>query len=75
MARFRHSQLSNGLSLESSIYDLVGAPLGAMGHTVRSISGTDVGGVQVIEVVPAEAGFAYYRGGSDFRKDGEAVGW
>jgi gamma-glutamyltranspeptidase/glutathione hydrolase len=75
MARFRHSQVSNGLSLESSIYDLVGAPLVAMGHTVRSISGADVGGVQVIEVVPAEAGVTYYRGGSDFRKDGQAVGW
>jgi gamma-glutamyltranspeptidase/glutathione hydrolase len=75
MARFRHSQVSNGLSLESSIYDLVGARLAAMGHTVRSISGADVGGVQVIQVVPVEAGSAYYRGASDFRKDGQAVGW
>jgi len=75
MARFRHSQVSNALSLESSIYDLVGAPLVAAGHTVRSISGADVGGAQVIQVVPAEAGFVYYRGGSDFRKDGLAVGW
>jgi gamma-glutamyltranspeptidase/glutathione hydrolase len=75
MARFRHSQVSNELSLESSIYDLVGAPLAAMGHTVQSISGAHVGGVQVIQVVPAEAGFTYYRGASDFRKDGQAVGW
>jgi gamma-glutamyltranspeptidase/glutathione hydrolase len=75
MARFRHSQVSNGLSLESPIFDLVGARLAAMGHTVRSISGADVGGVQVIQVVPVEARSAYYRGGSDFRKDGQAVGW
>ena len=75
MARFRHSQVSNALSLESSIYDLVGAPLVALGHTVRSISGADVGGVQVIQVVPSEAGIVYYRGASDFRKDGQAVGW
>jgi len=25
--------------------------------------------------VPADAGRRYYRGGSDFRKDGQAVGW
>jgi gamma-glutamyltranspeptidase len=41
-----------------------------MGHTVRSVSGEDVGGVQII----MHAG-SYYRSGSDFRKDGEAVGW
>jgi len=29
-----------------------------------------VGGVQAIMV-----GGGYYRGGSDFRKDGQAVGW
>ena len=75
MARFRHNQISNGLSLEASIHDLVGTPLAAMGHTVRSIGGADVGGVQVIQVTPAEAGLTYYRGGSDFRKDGQAVGW
>jgi gamma-glutamyltranspeptidase / glutathione hydrolase len=75
MARFRHSQVPNQLSLESPLYDLLGGPLAAMGHTVRSISGSIVGGVQVIEVVRPEAGTAYYRSGSDFRKDGEAVGW
>jgi gamma-glutamyltranspeptidase/glutathione hydrolase len=75
MARFRHSQISNQLSLESSLYDLIGAPLAAMGHAVRSISGADVGGVQVIEVVPTDSSSRYYRGASDFRKDGQAVGW
>jgi gamma-glutamyltranspeptidase/glutathione hydrolase len=70
MARFRHSQVSNALSLETPLYELVGAKLSAMGHTVRSVSGEDVGGVQII----MHAG-GYYRSGSDFRKDGEAVGW
>jgi gamma-glutamyltranspeptidase / glutathione hydrolase len=75
MARFRHSQVPNVLSLESPLYDRVGQSLAAMGHTVKSISGSIVGGVQVIEVVRPEAGPPYYRGGSDFRKDGQAVGW
>src|SRR5262249_25328175 len=55
MARFRHSQVPNLLSLESPLYDLVGSALGAMGHAVRPISGAPVGGVQVIEVVPGDA--------------------
>jgi len=75
MARFRHSEVSNLLILESPLYDLVGAALAAIGHTVRSVDGTDVGGVQVIQVVPAAAGVRYYRGASDFRKDGQAAGW
>jgi gamma-glutamyltranspeptidase/glutathione hydrolase len=79
MARFRHSQVSNVLSLETPLYDLVGPQLAAMGHTVKSVNGEDVGGVQSIMFV-AEPGSAtpvagYYRAGSDFRKDGEAVGW
>jgi gamma-glutamyltranspeptidase/glutathione hydrolase len=75
MARFRHSQVPNLLSLESPLYDLVGPALTALGHTVRSISGADVGGVQVIRLVPADGASRYYGGGSDFRKDGQAVGW
>jgi gamma-glutamyltranspeptidase/glutathione hydrolase len=87
MARFRHSQVANTLSLETPLYDLVGSKLAAMGHTVRAVSGEDVGGVQVLMYVPggettrAEGSGAnkqvsgYYRSGSDFRKDGEAVGW
>jgi gamma-glutamyltranspeptidase/glutathione hydrolase len=70
MGRFRHSQISNRLELEAPLYDLVGNQLKAMGHTVRSVNGSDVGGVQAIMI-----GAGYYRGGSDFRKDGEAVGW
>ena len=75
MARFRHSQVPNLLSLESPLYDLVGPALAAMGHTVRSITGAEVGGVQVIQLVAPDASRHYYRGGSDFRKDGQAVGW
>jgi gamma-glutamyltranspeptidase / glutathione hydrolase len=85
MARFRHAQVSNVLSLETPLYDLVGAKLAAMGHTVKSVSGEDMGGVQVLMFV-AEPGIehsgesdrrvhGYYRSGSDFRKDGQAVGW
>ena len=70
LARFWHSQISNELDLEAPLYELVGPQLAAMGHHVKSVSGADMGGVQVIE---SEDG--YYRSGSDFRKDGEAVGW
>jgi gamma-glutamyltranspeptidase/glutathione hydrolase len=73
MARFRHSQVPNALALESSLHDLLGAKLGAMGHAVRAV-GADLGGAQVIQMVPTVAGLTY-RGGSDFRKDGQAVGW
>jgi gamma-glutamyltranspeptidase/glutathione hydrolase len=70
MARFKHDQVSNELSLEAPLYDLVGPRLEAMGHAVKSVNGEDMGGVQVIM-----RGSGYYRAGSDFRKDGEAVGW
>src|SRR5580692_8952470 len=86
MARFRHSQISNQLSLETPLYDLVGSKLAAMGHTVKSVSGEEMGGVQILMLVaePSQATAApgaanhvagYYRSGSDFRKDGAAVGW
>jgi gamma-glutamyltranspeptidase / glutathione hydrolase len=87
MGRFRHSQIANSLSLESPLFDLVGSQLAAMGHSVKSVSGEEVGGVQIIMFVPnGDAGQkeppgaargvrGYYRGGSDFRKDGQAVGW
>jgi gamma-glutamyltranspeptidase / glutathione hydrolase len=75
MARFRHSEVANVLTLETPLYDLVGPALAALGHTVRSVDGADVGGVQVIEVVTADGSQRYYRGASDFRKDGQAVGW
>ena len=83
MARFRHAQISNALSLETPLYDLVGSKLTAMGHNVRSVGGEEMGGVQILMFVadPAAANGnpkhlpGYYRSGSDFRKDGQAVGW
>ena len=87
MARFRHNQIPNALSLETPLYNLVGAQLSAMGHTVRPTNGSEVGGVQIImftseptttastaaDPMPHVSGF--YRAGSDPRKDGQAVGW
>jgi len=84
MARFRHSQVPNVLSMESALYDLVGSQLAAMGHTVKSVNGADVGGFQAIMFTaspnPAKpdamrAVNGFYRAGSDPRKDGQAVGW
>ena len=90
-ARFTHNQNTNVLSLEANLYNLVGAALKAKGHEVRSVNGGSVGGYQGILFtrdprVP-EPTFdrawatddrpvnGVYRGGSDHRKDGEAVGW
>jgi gamma-glutamyltranspeptidase/glutathione hydrolase len=88
MARFRHAQVPNVLSLEAPLYERVGAQLAAMGHTVQPVDGADVGGFQSILFTaappaasqPDEGPFSravqgVYRAGSDFRKDGEAVGW
>ena len=65
-----------------------GTELAAMGHTVLSVNGDDMGGSQVIMFQPdtdaaggrerrdpPSDGSGYYRGSSDFRKDGQAVGW
>jgi gamma-glutamyltranspeptidase/glutathione hydrolase len=72
----RHAQVSNVLSLETPLYDLVGAKPKAMGHNVNSVSGEIMGGVQTLMYVPQPDGkFGYYRSGSEFRKDGQAVGW
>jgi len=87
-ARFTHAQATNELDLESTLYDLIGAPLKAMGHHVESANGDDMGGFQAIwfhsyGVQDAASGAAsaeqpiggVYRAASDHRKDGEAVGW
>jgi gamma-glutamyltranspeptidase/glutathione hydrolase len=90
-ARFTHNQNSNQLSLEAALFDLVGAALKAKGHDVRSVNGGAVGGYQGIlfqrdarlPVPVFDASWAkedrpvngVYRGGSDHRKDGQAVGW
>jgi len=83
MARFRHSQVSNVLSLESPLFTLVGGRLKAMGHDVRSADGSAMGGYQAIMFTPdpTAAGSStraidgYYRAGSDHRKDGQAAGF
>lgn len=69
-ARFAHGQASNILSLESSLYELVGAPLKEMGHQVMPANGDDMGGYQAISVLGG-----VYRAASDHRKDGLAAGW
>src|SRR4029078_12270161 len=47
-ARFTHNQNSNVLSLDCSMFDVVGTPLKAKGHQLRSVSGGAVGGYQGI---------------------------
>jgi gamma-glutamyltranspeptidase / glutathione hydrolase len=87
-ARFHHSQDSDRVDLESKLYALVGAELKAMGYRVRRVAGNDdvFGGYQAIlfQAAPGLAGSSggvdppvagVYHAASDFRKDGEAVGW
>ncbi|HLI97053.1 MAG TPA: gamma-glutamyltransferase [Candidatus Baltobacteraceae bacterium] len=71
MARFRQDEISGKLYLESPLYALVGEKLRAMGHNVRSTNRAPMGGYQAIMLLRNGA----YAGGSDFGKDGEAVGW
>jgi gamma-glutamyltranspeptidase / glutathione hydrolase len=90
-ARFTHNQNSNQLSLETNLFNLVGAALKLKGHNVRAANGGAVGGYQGIlftrDPAMPEPTFdersirldlpvnGVYRGGSDHRKDGQAVGW
>jgi gamma-glutamyltranspeptidase / glutathione hydrolase len=74
IARFRHAQEPNRLSLETSLFDAVGATLQSMGHDVRAVTGANVGGAQVIGVRRTDDGLVFV-GSSDFRKDGQAAGW
>ncbi len=87
-ARFTHNQNRNVLSLEHNLFNLVGAALKAKGHEVRPVDGGAVGGYQGILFTRdprlPEPAFdptstrpinGTYRGGSDHRKDGQAVGW
>ena len=81
MARFRHTQVPNTLTLEPSLFEAVGARLAAMGHRLVPPTSTGVGGFQAILVAPAPPAKPggpprrVYRAGSDHRKDGQAVGW
>ena len=90
-ARFTHNQNSNVLSLEANLFNLVGAALKAKGHEVRSVNGgvgrrlsghpvharshlpePTFDRRAVTDDLPVNG---VYRGGSDHRKDGQAVGW
>jgi gamma-glutamyltranspeptidase/glutathione hydrolase len=90
-ARFHHSQDADRVDLESHLYALVGAQLRAMGFDVNRVAGDDdqFGGYQAIFfqrapglTAPPEWTTAgdppvngVYHAASDFRKDGEAIGW
>ncbi len=90
-ARFTHNQGGNVVSLETALFNLVSPALKGKGHVVRAVSGGAVGGYQGILFTrdPAlpEPTFdrrsitmdlpvnGVYRGGSDHRKDGQAIGW
>ena len=86
-ARFSHAQATNTLALESELYNRVGSRLKQWGHRVTSANGDDMGGFQAISLMQSRGGGAamdravdapingVYRGASDHRKDGEAVGW
>jgi gamma-glutamyltranspeptidase/glutathione hydrolase len=83
-ARFTHAQATNTLYLESGLFAQVGAGLSMLGHKVVAANGDDMGGFQAIQFMPyaSEAPTSgeqpikgVYRGASDHRKDGEAVGW
>lgn len=71
-ARFAHAQRTNRLQLESQLFDAIGADLKARGHDVHSANGFDMGGYQAIMIDPKTGA---YRGASDPRKDGEAIGF
>lgn len=90
MARFSHNQVRNELQMESQLFQLVGARLKEMGHKVASSDGDPVGGYEGIMFTPdgsAGGGCAaadakctapiagFYRGGSNFREDGQSAGY
>jgi gamma-glutamyltranspeptidase/glutathione hydrolase len=90
-ARFTHGQTGNVLSLETNLFNLVGAALTAKGHAVQAVTGGAVGGYQgilftrdpTLPVPPIDRRSTtedlpvngVYRAGSDHRKDGQAAGW
>jgi len=76
LARFTHNQVSNTVQLESQLFNLVGPDLIKMGHKVSSAGGEIAGGYQGIMVVADPAGSnSFYRAGSNFREDGDSIGW
>ncbi|GAA4586637.1 gamma-glutamyltransferase [Planotetraspora phitsanulokensis] len=88
-ARFHHDQATDELDLESGLYDLVGEQLAAWGQKPVRANGDLMGGYQALLFTPDPAAKppqgggidgdppvnGMYRAGSDFRKDGQAVGW
>ena len=90
-ARFHEAQSAGRVDLESNLFDLVGGKMRAMGYDVNKVHGNadQFGGYQAIFFAvapglkpPAEwvtkgdpPVNGVYRAASDFRKDGEAVGW
>jgi len=76
MARFTHNQVANTVQLESQLFNLVGRDLIKLGHQASSAGGEIAGGYQGIMVVPDPAGSnRLYRAGSNFREDGDSIGW
>jgi gamma-glutamyltranspeptidase/glutathione hydrolase len=76
MARFTHNQVSNTLQLESRLFNLVEQDLIKLGHKASSAGGEIDGGYQGIMVVPDPTGSnRTYRAGSNFREDGDSIGW
>jgi gamma-glutamyltranspeptidase/glutathione hydrolase len=91
MGRFTHAQVANTLQLETQLFDLVGPQLISMGHKASSAGGGIAGGYQGIMFVPnpeggrmtncdgnndTECGVnGFYRAGSNFREDGDSIGW
>jgi gamma-glutamyltranspeptidase/glutathione hydrolase len=76
MARFTHNQVSNTVQLESQLFNLVGQDLIKLGHKASSAGGEIAGGYQGIMVVPDPTGSnRTYRAGSNFREDGDSIGW
>jgi gamma-glutamyltranspeptidase / glutathione hydrolase len=91
MGRFTHTQVANTLQLETQLFDLVGPQLISMGHKASPSGGGIAGGYQGIMFVPNPEGGkmttcdnnndtdcrvnGFYRAGSNFREDGDSIGW
>jgi gamma-glutamyltranspeptidase / glutathione hydrolase len=87
-ARFNHNQKTDELTLESGLYDAVGAQLKSYGQNVVKGNGDLMGGYQALLFTPLGSPptaadrrgedppvNGIYRAASDHRKDGAAVGW